>query len=108
MKLTRIVALVTVLFTGMALAGMQELAAELPSCAVSHSTKQRLHHFLSFSGLTISQLKCLVAGIKTSECEVTDQTCICTNAPLNLDVNTCVKLSCTIRESLSEYTAGFA
>ena len=36
MKLSRIVALVTLFFSGMALAGMEQLAAELPSCGVSH------------------------------------------------------------------------
>lgn len=57
---------------------------------------------LSFQTDHISQLKCLVSGIEKSDCSVTDQTCICTDPSLNLNVDTCVKLSCTIRESLSK------
>lgn len=33
---------------------------------------------------------------------MTDQTCICTDPSLNANVNTCVQLGCTIKESLSK------
>ena len=41
-------------------------------------------------------------GIEKSSCGVTDQACICTDPSLNMEVNTCVKLSCSIRDSLSK------
>ncbi|KAF2622047.1 hypothetical protein BU25DRAFT_452307 [Macroventuria anomochaeta] len=45
--------------------------------------------------------KCLGAAIKESSCTATNVTCICTNAPLQSNVETCLLSTCTLRESLT-------
>ncbi|KAI1852284.1 hypothetical protein JX265_006334 [Neoarthrinium moseri] len=45
--------------------------------------------------------KCIRTTIQTTGlCEVTDTACICTNAVLNAEIETCVFANCTIREAL--------
>ncbi|TEY49541.1 hypothetical protein BOTCAL_0284g00060 [Botryotinia calthae] len=46
-------------------------------------------------------LTCLTTALANSTCSPTDQECICTNVPLNAEVNTCVMGQCTIKEALS-------
>ncbi|KAF3764025.1 hypothetical protein M406DRAFT_51480, partial [Cryphonectria parasitica EP155] len=43
---------------------------------------------------------CLVSAIEQSPCSITNQTCVCTNAPLQADVTVCVTQNCTVKESL--------
>ncbi|KAI7913663.1 CFEM domain-containing protein [Pyricularia oryzae] len=43
---------------------------------------------------------CLATSIARSSCAPTDQTCICTDARLQQEVNDCVREKCTIREGL--------
>ncbi|CZR68873.1 related to integral membrane protein PTH11 [Phialocephala subalpina] len=43
---------------------------------------------------------CLANAVVNSTCSPTDQQCICTDAPLNAQVNVCVQSTCTIKESL--------
>ncbi|KAF9735866.1 hypothetical protein PMIN02_011665 [Paraphaeosphaeria minitans] len=59
--------------------GLTALITQLPSCALS----------------------CLTQAIAASPCQLTDTACICTNAQLNANVEGCVLLSCTLRESLT-------
>ncbi|KAJ4382572.1 hypothetical protein N0V86_001794 [Didymella sp. IMI 355093] len=44
--------------------------------------------------------KCLGAAIQNSSCGKTDVTCICTNAPLQDNVQTCLLSTCTLKEAL--------
>ncbi|KAK7187414.1 hypothetical protein DPSP01_002538 [Paraphaeosphaeria sporulosa] len=46
-------------------------------------------------------LKCLVSAISESPCQLTDQTCICTNQKLQLDVEVCVLQACSKKEALT-------
>jgi hypothetical protein len=69
----------------------------LPQCAVrisGSSGAQQTNKSL--------QLICLATGIAGSACSATNQTCICTDAPLQKDVALCVTTSCTVKESLSK------
>ncbi|KAJ5291332.1 hypothetical protein N7478_000583 [Penicillium angulare] len=48
-------------------------------------------------------LNCIQEFVPKSECvTVTNQTCICTNADLNVQLNLCVSANCTLRESLND------
>ncbi|KAF7859673.1 hypothetical protein EAF04_008752 [Stromatinia cepivora] len=44
---------------------------------------------------------CLTTALANSTCSPTDQQCICTNVPLNTQVNVCVLTHCTVKESLT-------
>ncbi|ESZ93409.1 hypothetical protein SBOR_6202 [Sclerotinia borealis F-4128] len=44
---------------------------------------------------------CLTTAIADSTCSLTDQQCICTNVPLNTQVDECVLGSCTVKETLT-------
>ncbi|KAJ0349057.1 hypothetical protein COL154_013663 [Colletotrichum chrysophilum] len=44
---------------------------------------------------------CLVTAVLNSPCQVTNQTCICTNAPLQAEVEVCVLANCTLRNALT-------
>jgi hypothetical protein len=72
------------------------LLATLPSCAVclAHLRVAREKR------LTAVQLTCLVAGIEESPCAITNQTCVCTDAPLQTNVAACVSQNCTIKQAL--------
>ncbi|KAF9885756.1 hypothetical protein FE257_012338 [Aspergillus nanangensis] len=66
-------------FSVTATAGLQELAAVMPPCA----------------------LECFGPALSASGCALTNQTCICTNPVLTATLEKCVVGSCTIRESLT-------
>ncbi|KXH27473.1 CFEM domain-containing protein [Colletotrichum salicis] len=44
---------------------------------------------------------CLVTAVLSSPCAPTNQTCICTNAPLQVEVEACVLQNCTLRNALT-------
>ncbi|CAD6452319.1 1d51a128-50f8-45a5-af4c-dc505450d2dd [Sclerotinia trifoliorum] len=44
---------------------------------------------------------CLTTALANSTCSPTDQQCICTNAPLNTELNVCVMVHCTVKEALT-------
>jgi hypothetical protein len=48
------------------------------------------------------QLLCLETAIEKSTCFATNETCVCTNIPLQTQVTLCVTESCTIIEGLSK------
>ncbi|KAH7084076.1 hypothetical protein FB567DRAFT_472398, partial [Paraphoma chrysanthemicola] len=48
---------------------------------------------------------CMQTALAESPCQITDQTCICTNARLQSAIEGCVLQSCTIRQSLSTKNA---
>ncbi|KAF7557310.1 hypothetical protein G7Z17_g831 [Cylindrodendrum hubeiense] len=50
-------------------------------------------------------LECLSTAILDSTCLATNQTCICENESLQTDVEVCVAMSCTIKESLTTKNA---
>ncbi|KAK8093579.1 hypothetical protein PG997_000264 [Apiospora hydei] len=58
--------------------GAAELLNELPPCAQG----------------------CLLTAVSQSPCAPGNQTCLCTNAPLQNSVTACVSASCTIKEAL--------
>jgi hypothetical protein len=47
-------------------------------------------------------LTCLGTAIQNSPCAPINQTCLCTNVPLQSDVTGCVTKTCTIKEALSK------
>ncbi|KAJ5504426.1 hypothetical protein N7463_007300 [Penicillium fimorum] len=79
MRLFSIAVLVPVLFAMRVIAGMEQLAAVLPSCA----------------------LDCMMISASQSSCEITDQKCLCSDAHYTAVLQKCVLASCTIRESLT-------
>ncbi|KAK6841037.1 hypothetical protein PG987_001897 [Apiospora arundinis] len=54
----------------------------------------------SLVALPVCAQNCLRAAIVPSTCAPGNQTCLCTNAPLQSNVETCVTISCTIKEAL--------
>ncbi|KAL4882906.1 CFEM domain-containing protein [Aspergillus karnatakaensis] len=46
-------------------------------------------------------LKCLIEAVSASTCALTDMACICANQQLNMQLEPCVKASCSIKESLT-------
>ncbi|KAF9869957.1 CFEM domain-containing protein [Colletotrichum karsti] len=44
---------------------------------------------------------CLLTAVLNSPCAPTNQTCICTNAPLQAEVEVCVLQNCTLRNALT-------
>nr|XP_036587682.1 CFEM domain-containing protein [Colletotrichum truncatum]KAF6798624.1 CFEM domain-containing protein [Colletotrichum truncatum] len=44
---------------------------------------------------------CLLTAVLNSPCQPTNQTCICTNAPLQAEVEVCVLQNCTLRQALT-------
>lgn len=75
-------ALFVILVSALGIAAQSSLTtiiSELPSCA----------------------LTCLGSAIANSTCAPTNQTCLCTNAPLQSEVTACVTASCTIKEALT-------
>ncbi|KAM3077125.1 hypothetical protein ACMFMG_003406 [Clarireedia jacksonii] len=88
---------------------LSTLAAVLPVNAVTQSDKSSadVAAAAASSPLTalIAQLPhcavdCLTIAIGNSTCAPTDQQCICTNVPLNDEINSCVRLFCTVKEAL--------
>ncbi|KAJ5823121.1 hypothetical protein N7447_005461 [Penicillium robsamsonii] len=79
MRLFSTAALVAALFAMSVIAGMEQLAAVLPSCA----------------------LDCMTSSISQSSCEKTDQKCLCNDAHYTAVLQKCVLTSCTIQESLT-------
>ncbi|KAK4864759.1 hypothetical protein LT330_001382 [Penicillium expansum] len=79
MRLFGTAALVAALFATTVIAGMEELAAVLPSCA----------------------LDCMMTSVSQSSCKTTNQTCLCNDAHYTAVLQKCVVTSCTIRESLT-------
>ena len=51
--------------------------------------------------LPVCAQSCLQTAIADSPCQITNQTCICTNAELQSTVEGCVLSSCTLRQSLA-------
>ncbi|CAI7676271.1 unnamed protein product [Penicillium palitans] len=79
MRLFSTAALAAALFATTVIAGMEQLAAVLPSCA----------------------LDCMMTSVSQSSCETTDQACLCNDARYTAVLQKCVVSSCTIRESLA-------
>ncbi len=48
------------------------------------------------------QLNCLVTGIQHSTCDISNQTCVCTNEALQDNVASCVSQNCTVKQSLCQ------
>ncbi|RAL66440.1 hypothetical protein DID88_006131 [Monilinia fructigena] len=44
---------------------------------------------------------CLITALPNSTCSPTDQQCICTNVPLNAQLDECVLRSCTVKQTLT-------
>jgi hypothetical protein len=98
MKLLRLCLLFPACVPGtLAQSPLQSAISQLPQCAVSDS----LWYEIRYSDET-PQISCLVTAITHSPCTPTNQTCLCTNAPLQAEVTTCVTASCTIKEALSK------
>ncbi|CAP98066.1 hypothetical protein EN45_097860 [Penicillium chrysogenum] len=79
MRLFGAAALVAALFAASVIAGMEQLAAVLPSCA----------------------LDCMTTSVSQSYCEPTDQKCLCSDAHYTAVLQKCVLVSCTVKESLT-------
>ncbi|KAJ5972410.1 uncharacterized protein N7479_002328 [Penicillium vulpinum] len=79
MRLFNILAIVAALCATTVIAGMEQLAAVLPSCA----------------------LDCMMTSVPQSSCKATDQICLCNDAHYIAVLQKCVLTSCTIRESLA-------
>jgi hypothetical protein len=77
------------------------LIAQLPHCAVCHICML----YAVCHVLTQKKVNCLTIAIGNSTCAPTDQQCICTNVPLNDQVNSCVQLFCTVKEALGTSAA---
>ncbi|RSM10843.1 hypothetical protein CEP52_003302 [Fusarium oligoseptatum] len=55
----------------------------------------------ALAGWPECSIKCLTTAIGNSTCSATDQACMCTNEQLQLEMNVCVKQTCTIKELLT-------
>ncbi|KAK8006113.1 hypothetical protein PG991_012410 [Apiospora marii] len=83
------------LYLGFALfVGLWCAAAQAQQTPGSSGTAELL------AGLPLCARACLVAAVKQSPCAPGNQTCLCTNEPLQSSVTACVSASCTIREAL--------
>ncbi|KAI0841196.1 hypothetical protein F5Y06DRAFT_308112 [Hypoxylon sp. FL0890] len=56
---------------------------------------------LNVTGVPACGLKCLVTEVASSDCSLTNTTCICTNQPLLGQITECVQASCSIRDQLA-------
>ncbi|KAF6809471.1 CFEM domain-containing protein [Colletotrichum musicola] len=72
------------------------LAAVLLSCAAAQGDATS-----AVASLPACAQSCLLKAVLNSPCAPTNQTCICTNAPLQAEVEVCVLQSCTLRQALS-------
>ncbi|KAJ5962148.1 hypothetical protein N7501_007089 [Penicillium viridicatum] len=79
MRLFSKAALAAALFATTVIAGMEQLAAVLPSCA----------------------LDCMMTSVSQSYCEATNQACLCNDTHYTAVLQKCVVSSCTIQESLT-------
>ncbi|KAJ5726071.1 uncharacterized protein N7483_007428 [Penicillium malachiteum] len=79
MRILNIAVLAVTLLVTSASAGISELEAVLPKCA----------------------LQCMASSISQSSCAPTDQACLCTDTTYTEALEECVLLSCTIRQSLT-------
>ncbi|KAI3112827.1 hypothetical protein CBS147333_3335 [Penicillium roqueforti] len=78
MRFFKTAVLVAALFATTVIAGMEQLAAVLPSCA----------------------LDCMMTSVSQSSCKTTDQACLCNDVHYTAVLQECVLANCTIRESL--------
>ncbi|KAI8676178.1 CFEM domain-containing protein [Fusarium sp. Ph1] len=67
----------------------------LPAGLATSSTSAAL------AGWPECSIKCLATAIGNSTCSAADQACMCTNEQLQLEMNVCVKQTCTVKESLA-------
>ncbi|KAJ5613867.1 hypothetical protein N7528_007521 [Penicillium herquei] len=79
MRMLNIAVLAVTLLVTSASAGLTELEAVLPKCA----------------------LQCMATSISQSSCAATDQACLCTDTQYTDALEECVLSSCTIRQSLT-------
>ncbi|KAJ5169350.1 uncharacterized protein N7500_002133 [Penicillium coprophilum] len=79
MRLFSTAALVAALFAMNVIAGMEQLATVLPSCA----------------------LDCMVTSVSQSSCQAADQKCLCNDAHYTAILQECVLASCTVQQSLT-------
>ncbi|KAJ6031579.1 hypothetical protein N7540_002311 [Penicillium herquei] len=79
MRMLNIAVLAVTLLVTSASAGLSELEAVLPKCA----------------------LQCMASSISQSSCASTDQACLCTDTKYTNALEECVLSSCTIRQSLT-------
>jgi hypothetical protein len=102
MQVLKIAVLVAFLFAATVKAGAEQLAAILPSCAVSNMTfPGTLEDTEPANNM---KLECMVSSMSQTSCAATDQKCLCTDAKYTDALEKCVLVSCTIRQSLSRVT----
>ncbi|OTB19761.1 hypothetical protein K445DRAFT_313534 [Daldinia sp. EC12] len=56
---------------------------------------------LDVTGAPACGLKCIITSTANSDCSVSNTTCICTTASLQLQITECVTASCSIRDQLA-------
>ncbi|CAI7631360.1 unnamed protein product [Penicillium glandicola] len=100
MRLFSTAALVAAFFATTVIAGMEDLAAVLPSCAVSSAILLPLL-WRELGGTDRLKLGCMVTSVPQSSCEATNQTCLCSDTHYAAVLQECVLANCTIRESLT-------
>ncbi|GJC84899.1 satratoxin biosynthesis SC1 cluster protein 4 [Colletotrichum liriopes] len=71
-------------------------AAAVLSCAAAQGDATA-----AVNALPACAQACLVTAVLSSPCAPTNQTCICTNAPLQAEVEVCVLQNCTLRNALT-------
>lgn len=98
MQVLKIAVLVAFLFAATVKAGAEQLAAILPSCAVSTYLSR---YPVDPEPTDNMKLECMGSAMSQTSCAVTDQKCLCTDAKYTAALEKCVLVSCTIRESLS-------
>ncbi|KAF1951534.1 hypothetical protein CC80DRAFT_203280 [Byssothecium circinans] len=74
------------------------LLAPLP---FSHAQNSTALLQLAIKTLPQCALSCIISGVSTSKCELSDFYCIARSEELNAKITMCVQSSCTIRESLT-------
>lgn len=100
MKVLKIAVLIAFLFAGSVTAGMDQLAAVLPTCAVGSITLSDT--FQDPESTDNMKLECMVSAMSHTSCALTDQKCLCTDKKYTAVLEQCVQASCTIRQSLSK------
>jgi hypothetical protein len=100
MKVLKIAVLVAFLFAASVKAGLDQLAAALPTCAVGSMTLSDA--VLDPEPTDNMKLECMVSSMSHTSCALTDQKCLCTDEKYTAVLEQCVQASCTIRQSLSK------
>ncbi|GKT43042.1 satratoxin biosynthesis SC1 cluster protein 4 [Colletotrichum spaethianum] len=77
------------------------LAAVLSCAAAQGDATAAVSLLPTCAKLIMCQQSCLFTAVLGSSCAPTNQTCICTNAPLQAEVEVCVLQNCTLRNALT-------